>query len=210
MQGKLIESIMEGYYQAHPQGEELLKLDLAEYKRQVIDAVKEDIDWHLDEISDIKVATDYPDIQLKENSTETPVIEIEKEQVMEKTLFTEALLSALIRKQPKDILAVLLEIDGKPEVAETVRAAGRFTKALVDRSVTLEPCCEEEKFEEPLPEFAEAAVEDVQEVVTVADIKALVESGKKKHLKAAKKAFKAQFSKEHPNYKELKQLIKEA
>ena len=133
---------------------------------------------------------------------------------MEKTLFTEALLSALIRKQPKDILAVLLEIDGKPEVAETVRQANRFTKALVDRSVTLEPCCEEEKFEEPLPEFAEAAVEDetTEEdiTITVAGIKALVETGKKRHLKAAKKAFKAQFSKEHPNYKELKQLIKEA
>ena len=144
---------------------------------------------------------------------------------MEKTLFTEALLSALIRKQPKDILAVLLEIDGKPEVAETVRQASRFTKALVDRSVTLtheqvqmekeaawEKSCEE-KFEEPLPEFAEAAVqaaEILEAPITVADIKALVASGKKKHLKAAKKAFKAQFSKEHPNYKELKQLIKEA
>jgi len=33
MQDKLIANIMEGYYQAHPQGEELLKLDLAEYLR---------------------------------------------------------------------------------------------------------------------------------------------------------------------------------
>ena len=33
MLDKLIENIMEGYYQYHPQGEELLKLDLAEYIR---------------------------------------------------------------------------------------------------------------------------------------------------------------------------------
>ena len=106
---------------------------------------------------------------------------------MEKTLFTEALLSALIRKQPKDILAVLLEIDGKPEVAEEVRAAGRFTKALVDRSVTLEPCCEEEKFEEPLPEFAEVAVEDNELLAIHTDIENLLAKGKgKKALKLIK------------------------
>jgi len=108
---------------------------------------------------------------------------------MEKTLFTEALLSALIRKQPKDILAVLLEIDGKPEVAEEVRAAGRFTKALVDRSVKLETTepVEEEKFEEPLPEFAEAAVEDNELLAIHTDIENLLAKGKgKKALKLIK------------------------
>jgi len=33
MQDKLIDNIMDGFYQEHPQGKELLKLDLAEYLR---------------------------------------------------------------------------------------------------------------------------------------------------------------------------------
>ena len=122
----------------------------------------------------------------------------------------EALKSALIRKDVKTVYAIMLDNNEMAEQAEEVRQASRFTKALVDRTC---PKVEEveEKFEEPLPEFAEAAVIEAQDApITVADIKALVASGKKKHLKAAKKAFKAQFSKEHPNYKELKQLIKEA
>jgi mRNA degradation ribonuclease J1/J2 len=56
----------------------------------------------------------------------------------------------------------------------------------------------------------EVMAEDVEEPrITVGDIKALVATGKKKKIKAAKKAFKEQFAKGHPQHKELKKLLKE-
>lgn len=49
---------------------------------------------------------------------------------------------------------------------------------------------------------------EAEDKLTVGDIKTLVESGKKKKIQRAKEAFKAQFGKDHPNYKELKKLFK--
>ena len=128
------------------------------------------------------------------------------------TIFTLALVSALKRKQVKEVLAELLVINGKEEEAQEVKDASRFTNALIDRTVASSlPQAEPETTEEDVTvEDEEETTNEADAPITVADIKALVESGKKKHIKAAKKAFKAQFSKEHPNYKELKKLIKEA
>jgi hypothetical protein len=44
--------------------------------------------------------------------------------------------------------------------------------------------------------------------LTVGEIKDMVATGKKKKIKQAKKAFKDQFEKAHPQYKELKKLFK--
>ena len=48
----------------------------------------------------------------------------------------------------------------------------------------------------------------MSDILNVGEIKTLALSGKKKKIKQAKKAFKTQFKKEHPNYKELKALFK--
>ena len=62
MQTKLTDNIMEGYYQAHPQGKELLKLDLAEYIR-----------LHEAELKQAMLE------QFREQTDQTPVTKIEKD-----------------------------------------------------------------------------------------------------------------------------------
>lgn len=52
---------------------------------------------------------------------------------MKKTIFTLALVSAIKRKQIKEVLTELLLINGKDEEAQEVKEAGRLTNALIDR-----------------------------------------------------------------------------
>jgi len=55
---------------------------------------------------------------------------------MAKTLITAAFLSAVIRKDMKEVYACALEHEGKEDQAAEVRTSSRMTKALMDRTST--------------------------------------------------------------------------
>lgn len=100
------------------------------------------------------------------------------------------MISAIKRKDIKTIVVLLLEAEGKEKEAQEFADATRITNALIDRTC-----------------LTDVEVDVEVDVLNIVDIKALVEAG---DVKTAKKAFKEQFDKEHPNYKELKKLIKKA
>lgn len=98
------------------------------------------------------------------------------------------MVSAIKRKDLKEIVALQLEFAGKDEQAEEFRSATRITTALIDR------CC----------------VEQLEETVNtvVSDISILIEAGDKQSLKLAKKTLDE--NKDILEYKELKKLLKKA
>jgi len=118
----------------------------------------------------------------------------------------EELVKAFKDKRYKDVLELIV-VARDEELANEVKEAGRLTNALVERTlgklntIEAEP---EDTFEEPLPEFADAAIEmdtllavldaqfeelDAQfEDAQFEELDALIAKGKKKK---AKKLFKA-------------------
>ena len=115
-----------------------------------------------------------------------------------------AFIAAIKRRDVKELVAQTLETEGKPEQAKEVRDASRLTYALIART-----CIDEVETDIPeeVEEVEEVEAVETEDLLTVGDIKALIKNGK---VKKAKAAFKAQFDKSHPNYKELKKLIKGA
>ena len=91
MQDKLIENIMEGFYQAHPQGEELLKLDLAECARlhevELRRELLEDFPLITASMYEHSFTGEAPKLreasealeQFREQTDQTPVTKIEKD-----------------------------------------------------------------------------------------------------------------------------------
>ena len=156
-----------------------------------------------------------------------------------KKLMTKKMVAAIKRKDVKAMAILVLLHDGSTEEAALLQAATRLTVATIDRTcvavglddvedegTTTEDVTTEEtgkkskkkgkkgKDVDPVettdePEKLTYADKDA-EILTVGDIKALCKEGSKKSIKAAKKAFKEQFGKEHPNYKEMKKAIKNA
>ena len=135
---------------------------------------------------------------------------------MENTIFTFALVSALKRKQPKEILVELLKINGKDEEAEEARNAGRFTAALIDRTVksSLPVEAEEEVVDEELLEVTEPVVEigetaETNELIAIhEDIEALIGKGKRKKAIKLIKASMANGTKGSVIEKQLKRAKK--
>lgn len=147
----------------------------------------------------------------------------------------EAFVSAMKRKDVKALGALILrDVYDEPERAKELEDATRLTIPLIDRTCILESCGTtkkhrvEESGEQTVTEentsAAEEAIAPINEakaiggvdldkdraVFNIGEIKAMLEKGDKKSFKKAKKAFEAQFAEDHPNYKELKKLIKEA
>ncbi len=135
-------------------------------------------------------------------------------------LNTDAFWSAVKRKNMSEILTAAFIAVGEDEVAGIAKETTRMTDAAITRmrsALGAEGSAEDEGTDTEDDHTEEvAAKEAVKEQheddfkVTVGDIKLLVGEGSKKSLKAAKKAFKEQFAEDHPNYKELKKLIKKA
>jgi len=130
-----------------------------------------------------------------------------------KKLMTKKMVAAIKRKDVKAMAILVLLHDGSTEEAALLQAATRLTVATIDRTCVAVDLDDVEDVD-PVettdePEKLTYADKDA-EVLTVGDIKALCKEGSKKSIKAAKKAFKEQFGKEHPNYKEMKKAIKNA
>ena len=100
------------------------------------------------------------------------------------------MMSAIKRKNVKDMLALMLAFDGNEEGAELVSKAGRLTDKLYKNAgcYAEDECC---TFEEPLPEFAEKAVDEAEEFKNqLHDLDTLIAKGKKKKAKKLLKAIK--------------------
>ena len=74
---------------------------------------------------------------------------------MSKSIFTLALVSAIKRKQTKEVLVELLKMNGKEEEAKMVHGASRFTNALIDRTVKTSIAHLTEEEEEAIEEAVE-------------------------------------------------------
>ena len=118
----------------------------------------------------------------------------------------EAFFSALKRKQLKDTAVEALTLLGHTEAATELQSAGRLTDAAIERTIKLTRGDVVETPETPETPIDEDDIQD-EDALNIGQIEQLVADGK---VKKAKKAFKAQFSKDHPNYKALKKLIKAA
>jgi len=112
---------------------------------------------------------------------------------LEKKFNSDEYFSALKRKNIKDILMVTLNILGETAAAAELDKNSRMTNATFDRvralfGTTLDTPVEEEKFEEPLPEFDEVMEEADNELLAIhTDIENLLAKGKgKKALKLIK------------------------
>lgn len=138
--------------------------------------------------------------------------------------------AAMKRKDVKELGAIILEdIYGDEAAAKELRDASRVTDALINRTCvattgasepeeseqeetakTAEP--EETELEtQPEPEEQVGGGEvKSEDTLNIGQIKDLLKKGDEKSFKKAKKAFKAQFAEDHPNYDELKKLIKKA
>jgi len=109
------------------------------------------------------------------------------------------LVSSFKRKDVKGIMA-LIAAEHNEDLAKEINEAGRLTNALIDRTigvlVDIDEPVEVEEFEEPLPEFAEASIQDkakeeAEEFVNqLADLTKLIEAGEKKKAKKLYKAIK--------------------
>ena len=102
---------------------------------------------------------------------------------MAKSIFTLALVSAIKRKQTKEVLVELLKMNGKEEEAEMVQDASRFTNALIDRGVkTSIGHLLSEVVEAEVVEPVEDGVEVVDnELIAIhEDIENLIKKGKRK------------------------------
>jgi len=133
------------------------------------------------------------------------------------SLVTATLVSAFKRKDLKEIGALILESEGKTKEAQEIRDAGRFTVALIDRTLVATETEEDSKAsEEAIGDGSEGVdleqdTKDYQkDKLTKGDIKDLVKKGDKKSLKKAKKALELQFDEDHPDYAGLAKLIKKA
>lgn len=146
---------------------------------------------------------------------------------MSSKLSREAFASAMKRKDVKELGAIILrEVFDDPEAAELLEAATRITVPLIDKTCGAargenkkidrrghgdEPGEPEETEDTPETDEKVGGGEVASdETLNIGEIKALLEKGDKKSVKKAKKAFEAQFAEDHPNYKELKKLIKAA
>ena len=128
---------------------------------------------------------------------------------------TDTFFSAVKRKAIGEILATAFGQAGYEEAAEIAKNTTRITDAAITRMRdAMSKPVEEQSSKCPVDddEFEDETKPATEEVNTVAlmvsEIKGLVATGKKKNIKIAKKAFKDQFSKDHPQYKELKKLFK--
>ena len=95
---------------------------------------------------------------------------------MSKSIFTLALVSAIKRKQTKEVLVELLKMNGKEEEAEMVHGASRFTNALIDRTVKTSIAHLTEEVEVAVEEEAE----DNELIAIHEDIENLIKKGKRK------------------------------
>lgn len=131
---------------------------------------------------------------------------------MKKIIMSAALVAAFKRNDRKAILAETLIQLGHPDEALEVNETSRVTSALINRTC-IPPEAVLEEIEEVLEEVWDDptdltyADKDASEL-TVGEIKFLVATGKKKKIAIAHEAFKEQFKKKHPSYKELKKLFK--
>ena len=156
------------------------------------------------------------------------------EEVVETTvkakIYTEdAFWSAVKRKNMSDMLTMFFEAGNCPLASAVAKDTTRLTDASITRmrkalaedlgevpevsnedvDTAMEEGCDPITDAEDEANAEEVTTEDEDETrLTVGDIKAMVASGKKKKIKEAKKAFKEQFAKDHPQYKELKKLFK--
>ncbi|MCD6151558.1 MAG: hypothetical protein J7J70_07905 [Deltaproteobacteria bacterium] len=137
---------------------------------------------------------------------------------MENIFLSDKFWSSVKRKNLPDLLELVFEQAGLEDAAEIARNTNAMTAAAMQRMKDAmgavevdEPETTEEDVTVEEEDETELTYEDeASDKLTVGDIKALVATGKKKSIKAAKKALKEQFGKDHPQYKELKKLIKEA
>jgi hypothetical protein len=137
---------------------------------------------------------------------------------MENIFLSDSFWSSVKRKQIQEILAVVFEEAGHAQAAEIARNTSRMTELAMTkmRNALAEQHPVEEIDESDLVEDSDKAIDPTEldyadedaNRLTVGDIKALIKTGKKKNIKAAKKAFKEQFAKGHPQHKELKKLFK--
>ena len=113
--------------------------------------------------------------------------------------------SAVKRKNVQDILEIVFMAVGLDEAAHEAGQTTRMTDASMKRmrdAIASNEVTVEEVMATDIP-----TSELTEELLTVADIKQLIDDG---DLKSAKKTLKKQFPKDHPQYKELKKLIKGA
>jgi len=108
--------------------------------------------------------------------------------------------SAVKRRNVQEILEVVFNAVGLDEAADIAGQTTRLTDASMTRMRNA--IVSNDTVEEEIP-----TSEITEDVLTVADIKQLIDDG---DLKEAKKSLKKQFAKDHPQYKELKKLIKKA
>ena len=101
-------------------------------------------------------------------------------------MLTEAMISAIKRKNIKDIAAEILVMDGNIEGAAMIKDAGRLTDALLKRAGVYvgEPCCEPD-YTELKEEYAEEPTELENQFY---DLDSLIAKGKKKKAKKLLKA----------------------
>ena len=130
---------------------------------------------------------------------------------MENIFLSDKFWSSVKRKNLPDLLELVFEQAGFEDAAEIARNTNAMTAAAMQRMKDAMGAVEVDEPETTEEDETELTYEDeASDKLTVGDIKALVATGKKKNIKAAKKALKEQFGKDHPQYKELKKLIKEA
>ena len=107
---------------------------------------------------------------------------------MAKTVFTEPMVSAIKRKNVKDMVVELLRIDGKEDEANEVADSSRLTNALMERTIfkDIEPEAEEQT-DEAGP-VADAEVEDNELIALFDELEKAIKKGKKKKAKKALQA----------------------
>ena len=131
---------------------------------------------------------------------------------MENVFLSDTFWSAVKRKNLPDVLEIVFAQAGLEDASEVAHNTKAMTEAAILRMKAamgeVPETVETEDVEETMAKDVEPTYAD-NPAVTVGDIKMLIASGKKKNIKAAKKAFKAQFDKKHPQYKEIKKLLKE-
>ena len=133
---------------------------------------------------------------------------------MENVFLSDTFWSAVKRKNLPDVLEIVFVQAGLEDAAKVAHDTNAMTAAAILRMKSamgeVPEIKEDEVVEETMAKDVEPTYADeASEVITVGDIKMLIASGKKKNIKAAKKAFKKQFAKGHPQHKEIKNLLKE-
>lgn len=132
---------------------------------------------------------------------------------------TKSIVGAIKRKDVKALAGEILRSEGLDTEADEIEQAGRLTTALIDRTCVAVDAEESEDVDATEVEDTDEPTLDEDEVESnasdkdvynIGEIKALCKKGDKKSVKKAKKAFEDQFDEDHPNYDELKKIIKKA